>query len=353
MELSNCKWSRNGRKRKRSYVIKSKMAQFTRLQDLCRTVIVKSITLQRLPLARKKLPLPRNLLEFVTCSFRMEDFEIQSCNVSRDKRVHSLYPARCLIDKSGVTLKCINLKTCDLKNLVYILESWSRTDHKNISKVLCWFKQSETVAIVFERYSKNLQEVIGGYRKTRQKIPEWFVWKVLFQLCDALLYLQRRGMSHTELHTKNVSVDACGEIRLHNLLMYTPTELELNVCVDMRTSFYGIYVAPERIRGQGHSEKQGVWALGCILYEMVKLEPAFCPRSGGNIFDVLNEIVHGTPPPKLDQTDAYSQSLANLITSCLMPEARLRPALDALCVIAKERVQLTKFCRSSHQRSTI
>ena len=353
MEPSNCELSRNRRKRKRSNVNKCKMTQFIRLQDLCRTVILKSIRLQRLPLARKTLPLPRNLLDFVTGSFRMEDFEIQSCNVSRDKRVHSLYPARCLIDKSDVILKCINLKTSDLKNLVYTLESWSRTDHRNISKVLSWFKQSETVAIVFERCIKNLQEIISGYQKTRQKIPEWFVWKVLFQLCDALLYLQRRGMSHTELQTKNVSVDACGEVRLHNLLMYTPTELELNVCVDMRTSFHGIYVAPERIRGQGHSEKQAVWALGCILYEMIKLEPAFCPGNGGNIFDVLNEIVHGTPPPKLDQTDAYSQSLANLITSCLMPDARLRPALDDLRVIAKERVRLTKFCRNSHQRSTI
>lgn len=353
MELQNSKWCRNGRKRKRSNASKSKPFGFIRLQELCRTAIVQSIRLQRLPAARKKLPLPTKLLEFVTGGFRMEDFEIQSCNVSRDKRVHSLYPAKCLIDNSEVVLKCINLKTCDLKNLVYLLESWSRVGHKNISKALCWFQQNDREAIVFEQCSKSLQEVINGYRITQQKIPEWLVWKVLLQFCDALTYLQRRGLSYTELNTKNVTVDACGSLQLHNLLMYTPSELELNVCVDMSTSFQGIYVAPERIRGQGHSERQAVWTLGCILYEMVKLEPAFCLRNGSNIFDTLNEIVHGTPPPKLDQADGFSQGLINLITSCLMPEARLRPALDDLRGIAKEQVERTKFCRNSHQRSTI
>lgn len=150
-------------------------------------------------------------------------------------------------------------------------------------------------------------------------------------------------MLHPEIQTKTLSLSKTGDILLHNLLIYTPSETELNVCVDGKDSFYGIYVAPERIRGQKHSNKQDSWSLGCVAYELAFLEPAFPLHQGENIFETLNNVVNGVPPARLQEAEnLYSPDLGYLIMSCLIPEPRLRPTIKDVFYFTKERMHSTK-----------
>ena len=308
------------------------------LRKLCRSVIIRSTGLHRLRKARKHLPLPPNLIDFLTLGFSFREFDVQTENLSRDMRIHCIYPTRSLLDDSKIILKCINVNSCSVTSLSRILEKWTVISHKNIMKILLWFKERDTLGIVLEPFPKSLFELIQDYRKTGVKVSERLFWKVVNQICDALLYLQRRQIVHPEIQSKTLSLTNTGDILLHNLLIYTPSETELNVCVDLKDSFYGIYVAPERIKGQRYSHKQDSWALGCIAYELAYLEPAFYLRQGENIFEVLNNIVNGEAPPRNGETDYYSPDVLNLIVSCLMPEPMLRPAIEDVFHLAKDRM---------------
>ncbi|XP_078352168.1 serine/threonine-protein kinase Nek7-like [Oculina patagonica] len=313
------------------------------LSKLCRAVIIKNTGLHRLRKARKDLPLPRNLIDFLTSDFSFREFEVQSLNLPRDMRIHCIYPTRSLLDNSKVLLKCINVKACNSTSVSRLLDKWAEISHKNIMQVLLWFRDRETVGVVLEPFPKSLYELVHEYRRTGVKFSEWLLWKMLNQICDALWYLQRRKIVHTEIQSKTLSLSNTGDILLHNLLIYTPSETELNVCLDGKDSFYGIYVAPERIRGQRHSNKQDSWSLGCVAFELMYLEPAFPLRQGENIFETLNNIVNGVPPARLTEAESlYSSDIGNLIVSCLMPEPRLRPTIEDIFYITKERMRLTR-----------
>ena len=317
--------------------------QTLNLQRLCRAVIVKNIGLHRLRKARKELPLPHSLIDFLTSTFSLGEFEVQSLNLPRDMRVHCIYPTRCLLDNSNVTLKCIHVKACDSSpSINCLLEQWTGVNHENIMQVLVWFKDRETVGVVLEPFPKTLHALVCEYRQAGVGLSEWLLWKMLHQICDALWYLQRRQIVHTEIHSKTLSLSSSGDILLHNLLIYTPSETELNVCVDVNNSFYGICVAPERIRGQRYSHKQDSWSLGCVAYELVYLEPAFYLRAGETVFQTLNNIVNGVLPVKLGDTSSYSADVANLIISCLMAEPRLRPPIEDVFFFTRERMRSTR-----------
>ena len=322
---------------------KSTKPQVQTLQRLARLVILKCIRIHGIRNAQKSLPLPKYLLEYISSGFSLDEFEVQSCSLSRDKRVHCLYPTRYLVDGSSVILKCIHLKCQDVSHIMRLVEAWRRIDHKNITPVLACFGDRDALGVVFSPVPQTLHDLVTKYRKIDLHFPEWLVWSILCQVCSALLFLQKRQLDYGELRSKAISVTASGDVLLHNILMYTPSELELNVCVDVKDSFYGIYVAPERIRGGRHSEKQQSWAVGCLAYEMCFLEPAFYLHTGETVYLMLSNIVNGNPPTRLAEPHCrFSTDMTNFMKSCLMPEPKLRPQLEDLQFIAKKCYKASK-----------
>lgn len=329
------------RHRKRRKICKQKY-ETTSLRKLCRAVIIKSMGLLRLGRARKDLPLPRNLIYFLTSAFSFGEFEVQSDNLSRDMQIHCFYPTRSLLDDSKVVLKCINTRSSSVTSLSHTLKTWADVNHKNIMGVLLRFTEKDTIGIVLEPFPKSLHDLIHDYRKVGIRVSERLLWKMIHQISDALLYLQREQIVHPEIQPKTLSLTNTGDILMHNLLVYTPSETELNVCIDLKESFSGIYVAPERIKGQGYSPKQDSWSLGCVAYELAYLEPAFGLVEGESLFETLNNIVNGVSPSRLAEADSYSSDLAYLIVSCLMHDPRLRPSIQEVFDFTKERMKSTR-----------
>lgn len=328
--------------RKRRKISKQK-SETTSLCKLCRTVIIKNMGLVRLRRARKELSLPRTIYYFLRSASSFAEFEIQSDNLSRDMRVHRFYPTRSLLDNSKVVLKYIDVKSASAsRSLLRTVKTWTEVDHRNIMKVLLCFTEKDTVGIVLEPFPKSLHQLIRDYHKDGVKLCERLLWKIIYQICDGLLYLQRRKIVPPDIETRTLSLTNKGDILLHNLLVYTPSETELNVCVDVSGSFSGIFVAPERIKGQSYSTNQDSWSLGCVVYELMHLEPAFSLSKGESMFEVLRNIVNGVLPPKLYEVDCYSSDVVSLVVSCLRKEPRLRPTTQSVFDFAKEQLRSTR-----------
>ncbi|EDQ89004.1 uncharacterized protein MONBRDRAFT_8573 [Monosiga brevicollis MX1] len=88
------------------------------------------------------------------------------------------------------------------------------------------------------------------------------------------------------------------------------------------TTFAGtpFNMSPEALQGIGYNFKSDMWSVGCLLYEMATLEPAF---SGTGLLALLYQICENETP---SLPDRYSASLQNIQTSLWSRDPEKRPS---------------------------
>ena len=84
------------------------------------------------------------------------------------------------------------------------------------------------------------------------------------------------------------------------------------------------YISPELCEGKSYDEKSDIWALGCVLYEIVSLRRAF---DAPNLPALVLKIMRGTVAPV---SETYSQGLQSLILSILHLDPAERPTLGQI-----------------------
>ena len=83
------------------------------------------------------------------------------------------------------------------------------------------------------------------------------------------------------------------------------------------------YISPELCKGEPYTFNTDVWALGCILHEMVFLRICFNGMSLLKISEAIVNNPHNSNYPK-----NYSKELGNLIDQMLIKDPRKRPNID-------------------------
>ena len=103
------------------------------------------------------------------------------------------------------------------------------------------------------------------------------------------------------------------------------------------------YMSPEQVGGHPVDHRTDIFSLGSMLYEMVAGVPAF---SGNNLGQLLNDILHGTPPPASQFRAGVPASLDEAIARAMQKNAgnRYQDAAEmardlALCRTAINRAR--------------
>ena len=104
-------------------------------------------------------------------------------------------------------------------------------------------------------------------------VPEKTILKVFSQICMGLAYIHRKRILHRDIKTMNIFLKKNMEIRIGDFGIarqllpneHSVTELIGTPC----------YLSPELLNDQKYNEKNDVWGLGCILYEMCKQTKPF------------------------------------------------------------------------------
>lgn len=145
------------------------------------------------------------------------------------------------------------------------------------------------------------------------------------QLAKALEALHARGVTHGDLTSANVLLDAEGvahvaDFGLSNLALGGPDD----GMPRRRTTFEGTlaYMAPERAWGSPPSTAADIYGLGCILYEAATGLP---PHASLDPSEVLNAKSEGPAPRVTESNPAVPEALGDLITSTLAPDPSVRP----------------------------
>jgi len=195
----------------------------------------------------------------------------------------------------------------------------------------------------------------GGDRAAIERWPRRALLGRLVEVCNAVEFAHRRGVVHRDLKPGNIMLGDLGEAYVldwgvarvvargdgpgirHSDLM-TVAEVEAGHTVDGALLGTPGYMAPEQITGPaGVDARADVYALGCILFEVLTLRPVL-PRGMGAVGATLDAAAHyprdrhpdADVPPELDAACAAATApeLADRLASAGELGARIQAYLD-------------------------
>ena len=215
-----------------------------------------------------------------------------------------------------------NDKVESAKNEAEILSSLT---NKYIVKYFESFKMRQNIYIVMEYCEKG---DLCTYMSERQKnkkpnhfFREDFIWKIFIQISIGLYYIHSKKILHRDIKTLNIFLTKELNGKIGDLGVAKALE-----DTDHAMTFIGTpyYVSPEMCQNKPYNEKSDIWALGCILYELI----TFChPFTASNQAALFLKILTGnyTPLP-----ERISKDLVNMVKFILQKNYIKRPTMKEI-----------------------
>ena len=169
------------------------------------------------------------------------------------------------------------------KNEAVIL---SRINNKYIVKYYDSYQDKEYFKILMEYCEgTDLRKFINNHKNKNELIDEKIIYKIVFQLYIGLRYIHKNKLIHRDLKPENIFLNSNNENKIGDFGITKQLYLGNNYA----NTFTGtlLYMAPEELNNQKYNNKVDIWALGCIIYELLTLN--ICFESNG-LPDLINKI---------------------------------------------------------------
>jgi serine/threonine-protein kinase len=141
------------------------------------------------------------------------------------------------------------------------------------------------------------------------------------QMCAALEYLHENGVIHRDVKPANFLIGDQGQLKLSDFGLASVIAAR-KITSAGKTAGTLLYMAPEQIRGADIDARTDLYALGCVLFELLTGEPPFL----GNTPAATMHMHCKSPIPHANEIALDCPvSLDRLITQCLAKDADDRP----------------------------
>src|SRR5262249_24847271 len=123
------------------------------------------------------------------------------------------------------------------------------------------------------------------------------------QITEALEAAHQKGITHRDLKPANIKVLPDGKVKVLDFGLAKIYERETSTLADSNSptklsTVDGMilgtpaYMSPEQARGNPVGKRTDIWALGCVIYEMLSGKQAF---AGDNVSDTIAAVLRGEP----------------------------------------------------------
>ncbi|GAA2665174.1 hypothetical protein GCM10010400_26520 [Streptomyces aculeolatus] len=168
---------------------------------------------------------------------------------------------------------------------------------------------------------------LGHVLRHAGRLPPGWAMGAAAQIAEALAHAHAGGVIHRDLKPANLMLTPAGTVKLLDFgiaaaLDPGPGEPRLTAVGEMAPGTPG-YVAPEQMLGHRASARSDLYALGCVLYQLLTGAEVFTGATPWVLFDRhLNE----TPRPVTDLAPQTPVEIAGLVARLLAKNPDDRPA---------------------------
>ncbi|CAG10614.1 unnamed protein product [Tetraodon nigroviridis] len=222
-------------------------------------------------------------------------------------------------DNSLVVWKEVDLKSLsekesrDVMNEISIL---SMLEHDNVIAYFNHFMDNKSLFIELEYCNGgNLYDKINQ-QKGQLFSEEVVVW-YLYQIASAVSHIHKAGILHRDIKTLNIFLTKTDLIKLGDYGLAKKLGSEFSMAESCVGTPY--YMSPELCQGAKYNFKSDIWAMGCVLFEVLTLKRTF---DATNPLNLCVKIVQGNWTMEVN-SDVYSSALIQLVYDCLHQGNRL------------------------------
>lgn len=191
-----------------------------------------------------------------------------------------VYRARYVVNGRQVALKMLPGDISDKTALARFereVEVLKTMKHSNIVRCfggVCEDKRRFYAMELLEGGSLEDQLVAKG------KLPWEQVIQYGLQMCAALDYSHEKGVVHRDIKPSNFLISPSGQLKLSDFGLASVTSTR-KITAAGKTAGTFLYMAPEQIRGQEVTPRTDLYALGCVLFELVTGQVPFLGETPG------------------------------------------------------------------------
>ena len=173
----------------------------------------------------------------------------------------------------------------------------ARLEHKNILPVFEYDEAvvaGEQLAYLVMPYVRGgtLRERIDEMRRARKQFDLNTISSYISQVADALSYAHSLGVVHRDVKPANLLFHSDGRLLLSDFGIVRLSAMPALTTVG---NFLGTaeYASPEQASGSDLDARSDIYALGCILFELLT---GYVPFSGSNPFAILSKHISDPVP---------------------------------------------------------
>ncbi|CAL8290954.1 serine/threonine-protein kinase Nek9 [Gadus morhua] len=220
-----------------------------------------------------------------------------------------------------VELNCLSEKERrDVMNEISIL---SILQHNNIIAYFNHFMDKDTLFIELEYCNGgNLYDKINQ-QKGELFTEEMVIW-FLYQIASAVAHIHKAGILHRDIKTLNIFLTKTTLIKLGDYGLAKKLDSQFAMAETCVGTPY--YMSPELCQGVKYDFKSDIWAMGCVIFEVLTLTRTF---DATNPLNLCVKIVQGNWTMDVDDK-VYSPELIRLVYECLDQDPVKRPSADQI-----------------------
>ncbi len=185
-----------------------------------------------------------------------------------------VYRARYVIKNHEVALKMMPEDVTDETTLARFereMEVLKGLKHPNIVRTFGGISEDKQRFYAMELLpGGSLEEIL----RCRGRLSWETVIDYGLQMCSALAYLHSQGVVHRDVKPSNFLIASDGRLKLSDFGLASVLAAR-RITAAGRTAGTFLYMAPEQIRGETITPRTDLYALGCVLFELLTGQPPY------------------------------------------------------------------------------